>query len=76
MSDKSEIVEMKIYAIRPHLAGLSPPLQGVILAELLTIWLAGHHSADRAATRELRHSLLRMHVEFVRTQLDKTEQKK
>ena len=38
--------------IKPFLAGRLPPLQGVVIAELLAIWLAGHPP-------EMRKSLLR-----------------
>jgi hypothetical protein len=45
--------------IRPMLAGLSPPLQGIIVAELTAIWIAGHQP-------EVREGIIRMQDEAVR----------
>jgi hypothetical protein len=45
--------------IEPLLAGQDPPLQSVALAELLSIWLAGHVvRGDPDATRTMRAELL------------------
>jgi hypothetical protein len=41
------------------LAGLAPPTQGAILAELLSMWLAGHDPA-------VREEALAMHLATVR----------
>lgn len=49
--------------IKPHLAGRSPEVQGAILAELLSIWLAGHQvEGDSDATRKLRGEVLAVHL--------------
>jgi hypothetical protein len=53
--------------VRPLLAGHSPEIQGAALADLLAIWLAGHHVAgDEHATRTMRAELLAMHCGEVR----------
>jgi hypothetical protein len=53
--------------VRPLLAGHSPEIQGAALADLLAIWLAGHHVAgDEDATRTMRAELLAMHCGAVR----------
>jgi len=49
------------------LAGKSPEVQGVVLAELLSKWLAGHIDLDsKESTRRTREDLLRVHVDTVR----------
>jgi hypothetical protein len=53
--------------IKPLLAGQPPELQGVVLADCMAIWLAGHHVAgDAEATRKMRAELLAMHCSAVR----------
>jgi hypothetical protein len=53
--------------IKPLLAGQSPDVQGAVLADLLAIWLAGHHvEGDENATRTLRAELLADHCFAVR----------
>lgn len=54
------IVEL-VARIRPLLAGRPPPVQGAVLAELLSIWLAGHHPA------QIREPLLQAHLQTVRS---------
>jgi len=62
----NEVVAL-VDAIRPLLAGKSADVQGAALADLLAIWLAGHHTpGDEGATRELRAELLAMHCSKVR----------
>lgn len=51
----NEIVDQ----IRPLLAGKLPQLQGIVVAELTAIWLAGH-------APELRDDLIRMQDAAVR----------
>ena len=58
-SDQAHEVEAIVEAIRPMLAGKTPEVQGAVLADLLAIFLAGHHP-------ELREQLLTMHIEGVR----------
>jgi hypothetical protein len=42
-------------------------MQGAILADLLAIWLAGHHvEGDKDATRKMRVELLAEHCTAVR----------
>ena len=45
--------------IKPILAGNDPGVQGAVLAELLSLWLAGH------SPPEVRVDLLKMHIETV-----------
>jgi hypothetical protein len=61
------VTEEIVNRMRPNLAGLPPHLQGAILADLLALWLAGHHVAgDERATGELRWRLLESHLELVK----------
>jgi len=46
--------------IKPILAGNDPGVQGAVLAELLSLWLAGH------SPPEVREVLLKNHVDTVR----------
>src|SRR5262245_21904161 len=48
-----------VEAIKPHLAGRPPAIQGAALADLLAIWLAGHPA-------EVREALLAEHISTVR----------
>jgi hypothetical protein len=57
---------MLVDKIRPLLAGYAPEIQGAALAELLAIWLAGHHVKNHSDTRRLRETLLRSHIEYAR----------
>lgn len=52
-------VAQAIVAIRPILAGRSPEVQGAILCELLSMYLAGHSPM-------LREEILTMHFTAVR----------
>lgn len=53
--------------IRPLLAGHSPEVQSAVLADLLAMWLAGHHvDGDEEATRTMRAELLAVHCFMVR----------
>lgn len=66
MSDTDE-VKHAIEQIRRILAGRRPEVQGVVLADLLAMWLASHHVAgDSDATREMRAELLAEHCGMVR----------
>ena len=57
-----EIVEL----VKPILAGKDVQVQGAVLAELLSLHLAGHWiPGDQQQTRELRESLLMTHCAFV-----------
>jgi hypothetical protein len=37
--------------LRPLLAGYSPEIQGLVLAELAAMWIAGHHAEIRKPVR-------------------------
>jgi hypothetical protein len=52
-------VEAVVEQIRAILSGKPPELQGAALADLLAIFLAGHHP-------KLRDEILRLHIETVR----------
>ena len=56
---KARDVDRIVEAIRPLLAGRPHEVQGAVLADLLAMWIAGHHPA-------LRHEMLTMHVDMVR----------
>jgi hypothetical protein len=61
-----EVVEL-VERIKPLLAVQEPEVQGAVLADLLAIWLAGHHIAgDEDATRKMRAELLAEHCTAVR----------
>ena len=52
--------------IKPLLADHPPEVQGAVLADLLAMWLAGHHApGDEDATRRWRADLLAMHCSMV-----------
>jgi len=57
--DARTVEEIIVARIRPLLAGHDPGIQGMVIADLLALWLAGHPS-------ELRESLLTMHIGNVR----------
>jgi hypothetical protein len=48
--------------IKPLLAGSSPEVMGAALAELLSLWLAGHYQGGP----ELIERMLELHIEVVR----------
>ena len=54
-----EDVERIVDRIRPVLAGHPPELQGAVLADLLAMWIAGHHPV-------LRDEILTLHIDGVR----------
>lgn len=63
----AEEIPSIVDSIRPLLAGLPPEMQSAILADLLAIWLAGHHVPDDTdATLALRAHLLAEHCQLVR----------
>jgi hypothetical protein len=53
--ESDEIVE----AIRPLLAGKLPAVQGLVVAELVAIWIAGH-------AEEFREQILEMELQTIR----------
>lgn len=53
-------------AIKNVLTGFPAPIQGAVLANLTSLWLAGHRVVgDREATAAVRDDMLRRHVEAV-----------
>jgi two-component sensor histidine kinase len=58
-----ELVADRVAKIRKIMGGLSPQIQGAILADLLAIWLAGHRSLD-GDDKKLRQHVL---ANFMRT---------
>jgi hypothetical protein len=54
-----------VEAIRPILAGHPAPVQGAALADLLAIWVAGHHASTTAETERVRAELLENHIAAV-----------
>jgi hypothetical protein len=65
--EKIEIAHTIVEQIKPLLAGRPPGVQGLVLADLLAIWLAGHQVVgDQDATRTLRDELLAAHCLMVR----------
>jgi hypothetical protein len=60
-----EVLELAA-RIKPLLAGKDPLTQSAVLAELLSIWLAGHLVlGNEEQTSELRAQLLAAHCELV-----------
>lgn len=53
MADVEKEATRIVEQIRPLLGGHPPPLQGMVIAELMAIWLAGHDPAMRPALRKL-----------------------
>jgi hypothetical protein len=58
-SDDQIAVDTLVNTIRPLLAGKLPEIQGAALADLTSLWLAGHHPT-------LREEVLKLHIEFIR----------
>jgi hypothetical protein len=49
--------------IRPILAGQDPRVQSAVLADLLSMWLAGHFAgADKKENAKLRYQVLAQHL--------------
>ena len=59
--------------IKPLLAGLSAEVQGAALADLLSLFLAGHLADTPEATRRLRDEILELHIQAVRNLLPANE---
>jgi hypothetical protein len=66
MTDASEAMKLS-RRIQPLLRGHKPEVQSAVLADLLSIWLAGHWPPD------LREQLLAHHVTLVRELVPVTE---
>jgi hypothetical protein len=64
-----------VLQIKPFLAGLRSESQGAILADLLSLWLAGHIvPGNQEETEKLRGILLDNHIEAVRLLIPSSEQ--
>jgi hypothetical protein len=61
--------------IRPHLAGLGDDMQGWVLAELVSMWLGGHHTDNKKATDEMREDLLDVLIKTTRALIPYNETK-
>ena len=57
-----EAVRRIVERIRPYLAHADPAIQGAVLAELLSLWLAGHYLGGHEAIE----ALLTAHIDMVR----------
>jgi hypothetical protein len=56
--------ERLVAAIRPILAGQGSVTQGAVLAELVSMWVAGHFVPDsRIETEEMRKQMLELFME-------------
>ena len=68
--DATEVMQL-VRAISPMLAGRKPEVQSAALADLLSMWLAGHvWRGDPKATKRLREHMLKQHLGAVRTLID------
>lgn len=66
MSKVAQEVAEAVNRIRPLLQGFAPQIQGMVLAELLSLWLAGHWMpGDVEETRRMRMLLLKRHDDAV-----------
>ena len=61
LAEAARLVEQ----VRPVLYGSLPEAQGVALAELTSIWLAGFHHPDATQTYDVRRALLSNHIKLV-----------
>lgn len=66
MSNEMQLIQAIVSSIRPKLAGQAPGIQGAVLADLLSMWLAGH-------PKGVREEILRMHLDHVRRLVDVNE---
>ena len=67
-------VAILVEMIRPLLAGRSPEVVSATLADLLSMWLAGHFVGGDKENAALREQLLADHVELVRRLIPVNEQ--
>ena len=65
MSDARTVLRL-VDLIKPHLARHHPGLQGAVLADLTSLWIAGHRHPDPAEQDRLRAELLEMHMDAVK----------
>lgn len=68
--DATEVMAL-VQVIRPLLAGKKPEVMGMVLADLLAMWLAGHvMRGDPRATKRVRDEALELHLKGVRALID------
>jgi hypothetical protein len=60
--DDADLVESIANRIKPLLAGHRPEIQSAVLADLLSMWLAGHYLMGSAAIE----TVLKHHIGLVR----------
>jgi hypothetical protein len=60
------VAEQVASIIKPFLAGRDPGVQGAVLADLLSIWIAGFHPA-------LREEMLALHIKGVVSLIEVSE---
>jgi CRP-like cAMP-binding protein len=73
-NDNIAMAEAVSKEIQKLLRGLGPKIQGAVLADLLSLWLAGHFVARKPAqTSELREALLIEHITTVRKLVSESE---
>ena len=78
MNDASRALSLR-YKIMPILEGHGPDVQGAVLADLLSLWLAGqivlddNGGIDREQTVKMREDMLALHIEHVRLMLPSSE---
>jgi hypothetical protein len=78
MNDASRALSLR-YKIMPILEGQGPDVQGAVLADLLSLWLAGqivlddNGGIDREQTVKMREDMLALHIEHVRLMLPSSE---
>jgi hypothetical protein len=67
MMSGAEDVEAIVEAVKPHFVGQPGDIVGAALADLLSLWLAGHVIPDDLQTSH-RHQerLLKLHIKMVR----------
>jgi hypothetical protein len=79
MSDDAARALSLRYKIMPVLEGQGPDVQGAVLADLLSLWLAGQivlddkGEIDRVQTLKMREEMLTLHIEHVRLMMPSSE---
>lgn len=68
MSDDAiKLVAQVVQDCSAHMQGKPPEIQGAVLVELVSMYLAGHFIADSPEeTKRLRETMLQLHVSTVR----------
>lgn len=71
---RDAMIAMKVSrAMQPFLRGLGNEIQGAVLADLLSLWLAGHIADTAENTRKLRDDILVQHIAAVCDLIPKSE---